>query len=332
MSSQEYIVLSGKDKHELEKQVNEHMKQSYVPSGNVYCEGGDTCSIYHQAMVKKSGLNRERLEELREKKRQRDKAKEDDESEKSKLEIRQRLGEKIATAWREKHEGSVKMNNADNKLVELIKYRNEALREAEIENSRFYSKEGLGSHQSSMNYLRIALKSRYASDKFHLMRDEKQLDVNYGCMKTVPPYARLSINHEDQRPWWSAVPADEITKDTFIYAGQGASTFKGYKYSKYSPNNNIAIIMRELDERDIDVIKAGDEAFKKQTSTVQRIEKQIRENRMLEGEVKAMLDVVDIILKAREEAREAKLKGGRRKKHKKTKRKRRSKKGTRKYV
>jgi len=45
-----------------------------------------------------------------------------------------------------------------------------------------------------------------------------------------------------------------------------------------------------------------------------------------------MYDVVDIILKAREEAREAKLKGGRRKKHKKTKRKRRSKKGTRKYV
>ena len=68
MSSQEYIVLSGKDKHELEKQVNEHMKQSYVPSGNVYCEGGDTCSIYHQAMVKKSGFNRERLEGLREKK------------------------------------------------------------------------------------------------------------------------------------------------------------------------------------------------------------------------------------------------------------------------
>lgn len=340
MSNPDYLVLSHSNKTELEKKVNAHIEQSYVPSGNIYCEGGETCSEYHQAMVKKPGFNRERLEELREKKRQRESEK--DTGFKDDMERRKQLSEKLAAAWKEKHEGSIKTNNADKKLEDLYQERKVSFETAKHENHVTYwnayeEKKLDNADRLSVDVIVVAMEGK--DRERTILEDEKVLDINYDCARPSP-FARTKLK-DDGYGWYASIPAEDIMEKTSIYYQNKQG---GFTYSSYSPNNGISVAIRELDERDLDVVKAGTKAmfkdkqgirdsWKKQISTITgKVRDAIKKGRY--GDYQKDLDFLNKtandIINAREEARKAKAKKGGKKKRRQTKRRKSKKNKTRK--
>lgn len=47
-----YIVIKAKSLDELEKYVNNHLAQGFIPQGGI-CESGNDSLLFFQAMIKK---------------------------------------------------------------------------------------------------------------------------------------------------------------------------------------------------------------------------------------------------------------------------------------